>query len=273
MTLYQADQQIFDRYWATERKDGRLVYRQISRNQRYYRTLMKWLNTVDSNKPCTLEIGCGTAIDSYYLAEIAEVEPFGVDLSEEALRHARSLQRFFRCPVTLIQGNAERLGFADCTFDLVFSSGVLEHFRDPAQVMLEQRRVLKRNGVLVIHVPQKYNLYALYANLKIKRGTWPWGWERQYSADNMRKLAEQFGFELVEVVGCNSALLELLRWINTKDLATEPKCYHAPLPGLRGLIDKGIGWCENLLHGLPTYDRISRFVSMMIIGVYRKPSQ
>lgn len=47
----------------------------------------------------------------------------------------------------------EKLPFADCSFDIVYSANVLEHTDDPAQVMSECLRVLRPKGIFHFEVP------------------------------------------------------------------------------------------------------------------------
>jgi SAM-dependent methyltransferase len=54
---------------------------------------------------------------------------------------------------TSIVGDAQRLPFADATFDTVFCSQVLEHVPEPWLALAEFRRVLKDDGHLILTVP------------------------------------------------------------------------------------------------------------------------
>ena len=54
---------------------------------------------------------------------------------------------------TNVVGDAQRLPFADASFDTVFCSQVLEHVPEPWLVLAEFRRVLKDEGRLILTVP------------------------------------------------------------------------------------------------------------------------
>lgn len=52
--------------------------------------------------------------------------------------------------ITLRQGDAKQLPFADATFDVVFSNTILHHIPDPIPFLAEAWRVCRPHGVLMI---------------------------------------------------------------------------------------------------------------------------
>lgn len=96
-----------------------------------------------------LEGGCGMGnYISYYTARGFNV--IGLDFAQRAL-----LTLHVRQPgLKLTGGDVSNLPFADETFDLYYSGGVVEHFEGgAASALAEARRVLKRDGRLLISVP------------------------------------------------------------------------------------------------------------------------
>ena len=93
-----------------------------------------------------LEIGCG---EGFLLAALNASEKTAIDISTEALRKARS-----RTQAEFAAALAERLPFADKSFDLVISVGVMEHFIEDRDATREIYRVLRDDGhyVMLIHV-------------------------------------------------------------------------------------------------------------------------
>ena len=55
--------------------------------------------------------------------------------------------------LSFVQANAEEIPFQDETFDLVLSTCLLAHVREPEQVLREMRRIAKNNGQIVIGLP------------------------------------------------------------------------------------------------------------------------
>src|SRR5256885_185012 len=96
-----------------------------------------------------LEIGCGVGTDGAQFAK-AGADYTGVDLTEAAVELART-----RFEVSGLRGgfqvaDAENLDFADESFDLVYSHGVLHHTPDIESAIREIHRVLKTGGRAVV---------------------------------------------------------------------------------------------------------------------------
>jgi len=161
-----------------------------------------------------LEVGCGAAMDSCYLATQRRSARFcAVDVSREALRIAEGANQHFGTAVQLVAANAGALCFPNATFDLVFSQGLIEHFPDPTALIAEQIRVLKPGAVLVIDVPQTYSLYTIHKRRQMARGAWAWGWESQYSYWDLKALAGRFDLQLLSITGWGyDRYTALLRW-------------------------------------------------------------
>jgi len=150
----------------------------------------------------TLEVGCGTAVDSCLLATAHSIVcAYACDLSEKAVNVARGNAQAMGVELRTFAGDLTALPFADGSFDLVFSQGVLEHFTDPAPAMREQVRVLRPGGALVVDVPQKFNVYTLRKHQAMRENRWPWGWETEYSAGELKAWAPRYGLQVVGAVG------------------------------------------------------------------------
>ena len=195
------DRRFYEQFWQGQRDD---FSRQMAIHVESRRPLLKMLqrHLPAAGASRFLEVGCGTALDCCLLLESRpEAAAFAMDLSVEAVRIARANAERLQRPLFAMAADLNHLPFAAESFDLVFSQGVLEHFEQPWRAMEEQVRVLRTGGVLVVDVPQKFNLYTLRKKRAMREGTWPWGWETEYSVGDLRGWAARFGLQTLAAVG------------------------------------------------------------------------
>jgi SAM-dependent methyltransferase len=143
-----------------------------------------------------LEVGAGTGREGHELARRGALV-CALDFSPEALRLSRQISGSVR----LVRGDALATPFRDGSFDLVYHQGLLEHFRDPVRLLRENHRVVRRGGLVLVDVPQKYHIYTLVKQGLIAVNRWFAGWETQFSPREIRALVERVGFRCERVYG------------------------------------------------------------------------
>ncbi len=99
-----------------------------------------------------LDIACGEGYGSAHLAKFAD-SVVGVDISGDAILHAQI--RYARKNLKFIQGSAVKLDFPDNAFDVVVSFETIEHLFEQEQMVSELRRVLRKDGTLMISSPNR----------------------------------------------------------------------------------------------------------------------
>lgn len=115
--------------------------------QRHIRRAISHMDIRDSDNVLDIGIGTGAALQ-YYPANGHIV---GIDLSGGMLRECRKrMSDLQRNNVTIVQGNALDLPFAENTFDQVFISHVISVVSDPFMLIREAQRVTKPNARIVI---------------------------------------------------------------------------------------------------------------------------
>lgn len=98
------------------------------------------------------DLGCGSGIFTDLLRRRG-YQCTGVDLSPTLIRIAR---RNFP-GIEFIEGDIERLPFADASFDGVLLAGVLHHFTDRSHCVAEIKRILRPGGKFVAFDPNRMN--------------------------------------------------------------------------------------------------------------------
>lgn len=106
---------------------------------------------------CVLDVGCGVghwgmALESV-LPDAAQVT--GIDREAVWVEHAtsRARARGLSSRFHYVRGEAERLPFADDSFDLTTCQTLLIHVSDPSAVIAEMRRVTKPGGLVAVAEP------------------------------------------------------------------------------------------------------------------------
>jgi ubiquinone/menaquinone biosynthesis C-methylase UbiE len=119
-----------------------------------------------------LEIGVGMGADHLEIAKCGPRSLAGIDLTHRAIDFTRARLKYYGLESELSVGDAEGLPFADNSFDIIFSYGVLHHSPDTAAAVREVLRVLRPSGVARIMVYHRYSLvgYMLWLRYAALRG-------------------------------------------------------------------------------------------------------
>jgi SAM-dependent methyltransferase len=135
-------------------------------NERHLPTCIEALNVAGKR---VLEIGLGEGSDSERLIRCG-ARWSGVDLTAESVERVRARLTLRNLPHDeLRQGSVLALPFADGSFDVVFSHGVLHHVPDIEQAQSEIHRVLRPGGELVIMLYARWSLNYLVSIGLIRR--------------------------------------------------------------------------------------------------------
>jgi len=114
-----------------------------------------------------LEVGCGLGTDGAQFAK-AGAKYTGIDLTEAAVDLAKRRFELFNLPGTFRVADAERLLFANNSFDIVYSHGVLHHTPDTAAAVREIHRVLRPGGKAMVMLYHR-DSYNYRVNISILR--------------------------------------------------------------------------------------------------------
>lgn len=126
-----------------------------------------------------LDAGSGTGLNSLPLA-VRGADVTLLDVATEALDIARTYYEEQGLAATCIQGSIFALPFPDETFDVVWNTGVIEHF-EPAERRLavqEMLRVMKPKGTMITVNPNAgARIYRFAKEWAERHGRWDVGFE------------------------------------------------------------------------------------------------
>jgi phosphatidylethanolamine/phosphatidyl-N-methylethanolamine N-methyltransferase len=146
-----------------------------------------------------LDVGVGTGLSLDQYSPRNRV--VGIDLSEPMLR--RAIARMQRRPLPHVEMlavmNAERLAFADASFDVVMAQYVITAVPDPEAALDEFARVVKPGGeiVLVNHLGAESGLRRMYER-RLAPLVRHLGWRMEFPFARLAAWASGAGYRLVE---------------------------------------------------------------------------
>jgi len=128
-----------------------------------------------------LDVGCGTGANLKMLAAYGKAE--GVDISPQAVDfcHERGLD-------SVKLGAIEQLPYESDSFELVTALDVIEHLDDDIAGLREMRRVLRRDGRILVFVPAFMFLWGVQDDVSNHR--------RRYTLPRLLKAVEEAGFSV-----------------------------------------------------------------------------
>lgn len=154
-----------------------------------------------------LEIGSGFGglITYLNIGKGDNCQAYGLEPSADAytgtLTCTKILSRANQVSNRFVSAWGEQIPFASGTFDWVYSTSVLEHVKDPEQVISESMRVLKPGGLLQFVVPNY--------------GSW---WEGHYGILMLPGMPKFLFKRYVSLLGRDPDFVDTLQFISKKKL-------------------------------------------------------
>jgi SAM-dependent methyltransferase len=171
-------------------------------------------------------------------------EVYGADISVNISKEARALFERERLKLRFVVSDLCEIPFADESFDLLYSMGTIEHFPAYFQAVSECFRVLRRKGLAIIGVPNKFDpfLRPLLVAALYKLGLYSYGYEKSFSMSQLEMMLEKAGFQILERTG----ILFMPGWLRMVDLYL-----HVNRPGLTVLTSPFVSFFRFLYRKFP----------------------
>jgi ubiquinone/menaquinone biosynthesis C-methylase UbiE len=202
-TAAQKQRRVWDRYAPD-------YDRQIATLERLaFGGCREWLGVRSRGRVLDVAVGTGRNFPHYP----ADTALTGIDLSPRMLALARRRANDLELTVDLREADAERLPFADGSFDTVVCALSLCNIPDPAKAIGEMRRVLTPSGTLLLldHVgsswPPVYAAQWLVERLTVRTAG-------EHFTRRPLPLVGAAGFTVVERVRRKAGTVELVRAVS-----------------------------------------------------------
>ncbi|MBU4561235.1 methyltransferase domain-containing protein [bacterium] len=141
-----------------------------------------------------LDMGCGLGL-FLKLWDPKKWELFGMDISKKAVEYAKSKGLNVR------EGSLEKAGFSNDYFDVITMFYVLEHLPNPLKVLKEVRRVLKKDGLLVVRTPQSISAERFLKFFGVRRNLFhPPMHLYDFSTEILREFLLKAGFKRIKTI-------------------------------------------------------------------------
>lgn len=160
------------------------------------------IGMLDKGKGRALDAGAGFGLLSKKMAELG-YDVTACELDPVRIRHVRTLG--IRCDKVDLN---DKLPYKSGAFDIVVSSDVVEHLRNPFSAIIEMGRVTKKGGLVIISTPNTMNWYSrikfLFSGVYNNYFTEKEFEGRGYHISplhyyQLRWMMEQAGLEIVEI--------------------------------------------------------------------------
>lgn len=170
-------------------------------NLRLFKTVDKIKNIsqmgIDFRDKHIIDIGCGNGTTLLYLRKYFNIKGLGVDISEKVIDELQL--RIKDKNLSFDTGDHRNLENIDSNqFDIALSFGVIEHFCEFSLALAEARRVLKKDGQLVLIQPHLLSFGVVQEYFLRFLGKWRFGNQKDFSCFHYRSLLQQMGFVNIE---------------------------------------------------------------------------
>ncbi len=99
-----------------------------------------------------LDVACGEGYGTRFISQKVK-KAIGVDISHEAISHAAT--KYKESNLEFIQASAVNIPLDDKSIDLIISFETIEHLAEHDMMLNELKRLLKKEGMLIMSTPDK----------------------------------------------------------------------------------------------------------------------
>lgn len=156
------------------------------------------IKSENNNPRNILDVGCASG---WFLAQLKKEfrgsEAFGIDVYGKAIDYGKKIYK----NIHLKKADAHKIPFPGNSFDVIVCCEVLEHVENPEQVIREMKRVLRRNGTLVVEIDTGNWLFKLvwYFWTNLRKGVWRDSHIHIFNTERLKKLFVKNGLKMNQI--------------------------------------------------------------------------
>lgn len=205
MKTERVSQAAIDRIWASEWKQAHATDSRDFFSQRLfiegYSVFKKY---IPENVRRILDVGSGTGRYGLQLAKdfpnahvvISDIVPESLELAEHIAREMGIRN------VSFEKQDVNALSYPDESFDVVFCDAVIQHLPNVRNAMKEMRRVLKKDGVLIVSAVNTCGIHTLFKHfINLFGGGYRYGYEKSYTSKELNNLFFMYHIETIALDG------------------------------------------------------------------------
>ena len=139
---------LYKSYWKTKKDpDGKIRDRinNFAEERKTYlknnKSLLKIINSIKYNKLC--DVGCGPG---FLLSSIKNKKLFGIENDQSAIKTASKYAKIYKIDLN------KKIKIKD-KFALIVCYHVIEHIKNPITFLINLKKILKKNGYLILGTP------------------------------------------------------------------------------------------------------------------------
>lgn len=189
--MAEVNKNTWEKFWEKEVEDIYPTSGNLVKN-------LKGVTDVSGKR--VLEIGAGTGRDSIRIKKAGGII-FVLDYARNSLKIVKEIAAKENLKIYYILGDAFNLPIKRDSFDIAFHQGLIEHFKEPDGIIKENIRILKKAGIAICDVPQKYHIYTLIKHILMFFNKWFAGWETEFSPGDLKKFYSNSDVEILKMYG------------------------------------------------------------------------
>lgn len=130
-------------------------------------------------------------------------EVYGIDISSYIVKKAKENFKKQNLKHNFSVADIRKLPYKNNSFDYIYTVGTIEHVPDYNIALNEIHRVLKKHGIAIIGVPNKYDpfLKSLIIYITQYFGIFPYGYEESFSMKEFEQILINHKFKIVKKDG------------------------------------------------------------------------